>query len=92
MGRPAGFSTEELNVYRLLTHAMAVDYQAMFETTFGKINSATPLKMLGNRLETNATTIGSEINAKMPIFTFSRAHRFILTDFHVRLYSSFGHI
>jgi hypothetical protein len=39
---------------------------------FGKINCATPLKMLGNRLETNATTIGSEINAKMAIFTFSR--------------------
>jgi hypothetical protein len=27
----AWHSTEELNVYRLLTHAMAVDYQAMFE-------------------------------------------------------------
>jgi hypothetical protein len=31
LGRPAGFSTEESNVHRLLTHAMGVDYQAMFE-------------------------------------------------------------
>jgi hypothetical protein len=46
MGRPAGFSTEEVNVYRLLTHAMVVDYQAMFEAMFGKTNSATPLQCL----------------------------------------------
>jgi hypothetical protein len=39
---------------------------------FGKINSTTHLEMLGNRLETNATTIGSEINAKMAILTFSK--------------------
>jgi hypothetical protein len=53
----------------------------------GNINSATPLKRLGNRLETNATTIGSEINAKMAIFIFSRGLTvLILTDFKVRLY------
>jgi hypothetical protein len=33
---------------------------------FGKINSATPLE------ETNSTIIGSEVNAKMAIFTFPR--------------------
>jgi hypothetical protein len=38
---------------------------------FGKINSATHLEMLEGRLKTNATTIGSEINAKMDILTFS---------------------
>jgi hypothetical protein len=32
---------------------------------FGKMNSATPLEMLGHRLETNAAMIGSEINARM---------------------------
>jgi hypothetical protein len=78
LGRPAGFSTEELNVHRLLTHAIPG----------GKINNVTPLGMLGNRLKTNATTIGSEINAKMTIFTFSRGLTvLILTDFKVRLYN-----
>jgi hypothetical protein len=43
---------------------------------FGKINSTTPLEMLKNRLETNATTIGREINATMAIFTFSRGFDF----------------
>jgi hypothetical protein len=32
---------------------------------FGKINSATPLEVLENRLEANATTMGSEIHANM---------------------------
>jgi hypothetical protein len=42
--------------------------------------------MLGNRLETNATAIGSEINAKMAIFILSRGLTVsILADFQVRL-------